>query len=283
MKRRRRRAMPAIDTSMSLEGDSELMIIRPNTRSFLIALVAALGLLTGRLVSSALPAAANSPVKRVALRPAPPPRPAATTAPVVLKSPVKKAAPPHPSLSPRPAATTAPAALKPPVKKAAPRPPAPQLTPAQINQIMDFLHKTQPETYHKAQVLRRTDPKQFVTLINKAAPNFKRLEQLQKSDSKLFDMTLENLADTHKSFQIADELRQPNLPPAQMKKLQNELVRVVASQFELHQRIRTHELNLLLRRLNKLKAQFQLRRKQRAEIIQARVRALIGKPPSVNW
>ena len=256
MKRRRRRAMPAIDTSMSLEGDSELMIIRPNTRSFLIALVAALGLLTGRLVSSALPAAANSPVKRVALRPAPPPRPAATTAP---------------------------AALKPPVKKAAPRPPAPQLTPAQINQIMDFLHKTQPETYHKAQVLRRTDPKQFVTLINKAAPNFKRLEQLQKSDSKLFDMTLENLADTHQSFQIAGELRQPNLPPAQMKKLQNELVKVVTSQFELHQRIRAHELNLLLRRLNKLKTQFQLRQKQRKEIIQTRVRDLIGKPPSVNW
>jgi hypothetical protein len=192
---------------------------------------------------------------------------------------MKKVAP-H---SPPPATTTAPAALKPPVKKEAPPPPPPQLTPAQINQIMEFLHKTQPETYHKAQVLRRTDPKQFVTLINKAAPNFKRLEQLQKSDSKLFDMTLENLADTHQSFQIAGELRQPNLPPAQMKKLQNELVKVVTSQFELHQRIRAHELNLLLRRLNKLKTQFQLRQKQRKEIIQTRVRDLIGKPPSVNW
>lgn len=158
-----------------------------------------------------------------------------------------------------------------------------ELSPQQINQIMDFLKATEPDVYKKAEILRRSDPQQFARLITEAAPNFARLEHLRKTDPKLLHLTLQDLADTHESFKLAGELRQPGLPPSAMQLLRTRLRQVVTAQFDLRQQIRLHELNELVKKINELKAQLKHRKTQRQEIIQRRMAQLIGKPPSVNW
>ncbi|MGC9258613.1 MAG: hypothetical protein ACP5I8_00850 [Phycisphaerae bacterium] len=161
-------------------------------------------------------------------------------------------------------------------------PPVP-LSQQQIAQIMNFLKATEPDVYNKAQTLRRSDPKQFATLIAEAAPNFARLEHLRKTDPHLLTLTLQDLADTHESFKLAGELRQPGLPPSAAQLLRVRLRQVVTAQFDLRQKIRLHELNELLKKINELKAQLKRRETRCQEIINRRVAQLIGKPPSVNW
>ncbi len=158
-----------------------------------------------------------------------------------------------------------------------------ELSPQQINQIMDFMNATEPDVYKKAEILRRSDPRQFARLITEAAPNFARLEHLRKTDPKLLHLTLQDLADTHESFKLAGELRQPGLPPSAMQLLRARLQQVVTAQFDLRQQIRLHELNELVKKINELKAQLKHRETRRMEIIQRRMAQLIGKPPSVNW
>ncbi len=161
--------------------------------------------------------------------------------------------------------------------------PAIPLSDGQINQIMDFLKSTEPDVYHKAVILRRSDPVQFDKVITEAAPNFARLERMRKTDPKLLNLTLQDLADTHESFKLAGELRQPGLPPSAAQLLRVRLRQVVTAQFDLRQQIRLHELNELMKRINELKAQLKHRETQRQKIIDRRVAQLIGKPPSVNW
>ena len=157
------------------------------------------------------------------------------------------------------------------------------LPEGQINQILAFLKSTEPDVFHKAEILRQSDPKQFNKLIAEAAPNFARLERLRQRDPKLLHLTLLDLADTHESFKLAGELRQPGLPPSAAELLRARLKQVVTAQFDLRQKIRLHELNELVKKINELKAQLKRRETQRSQIISQRVAQLIGKPPSVNW
>ncbi len=170
----------------------------------------------------------------------------------------------------------------------APKPPVPPPTPlslpkGQITKILVFLKSTEPDVFHKAEILRQSDPKQFDKLIAEAAPNFARLERLRQRDPKLLRLTLLDLADTHESFRLAGELRQPGLPPSAAELLRARLKQVVTAQFDLRQKIRLHELNELVKKINELKAQLKHRETQQLQIINQRVAQLIGKPPSVNW
>lgn len=178
-----------------------------------------------------------------------------------------------------------PAKMQPVHRPVAATPPKPVicLNADQIARIMQFLQRTQPDVYQKAMALRHSHPRKFVKLISEAAPNFRWLEHLQKHDPKLFNLTLQDIADTHKSFQIAGELRQPGQPKAESEKLRARLVRVVTDQFDVRQKIRTHELNRLLRRINTLRADLKDRQQKRMQIIDRRVSSLIGRPPSLNW
>ena len=171
------------------------------------------------------------------------------------------------------------ATTKPPAKQSPPL----RLSAQQINQIMDFLKTTEPDVYGKAEMLRQSDPQQFDKLIAEAAPNFARLERLRQTDPKLLHLTLLDLADTHESFKLAGELRQPGLPPSAAQLLRARLKQVVTAQFDLRQKIRLHELNQLVKKIDELKAQLKHRETQRQIIINRRVAQLIGKPPSVNW
>jgi len=178
-----------------------------------------------------------------------------------------------------PAAATQPASTQPTTVTQPTKP----LTAAQIDQIMSFLKAVQPDTYHKAMELKRSDPNKFPALINKAAPSFIQLEELQQSDPVLFKLTLQDLVYTHRSFQLANQLRQPGLNPQDQQNLREELTHVITEQFDLRQQIRQHELDQLTKKINDLKAQLDAREKERQTIIQNRVNDLIGNPPSADW
>ena len=158
-----------------------------------------------------------------------------------------------------------------------------QLTPPQIQKILQFLKTTDPAVYEEALTLRQSKPAKFVKLISAAAPNFRRLENLQNSDPKLFSLTIEDLSLTHQSFSLADQLRQPGLTGQQTQHLRARLLKIVSVQFGVRQQIRKLELDRLMRKINELKAQYAQRQKNQAQIIAKRVADLIGKPPSVNW
>ena len=158
-----------------------------------------------------------------------------------------------------------------------------QLTTPQIQKILQFLQTTDPSVYHEALTLRRSNPAKFVRLISAAAPNFRRLENLQKSDPQLFSLTIKDLSLTHQSFNLADRLRQPGLTRQQTKHLRMRLLNIVSEQFGVRQQIRKLELDHLMQKINELKAQYARRQQNQSKIIASRVAALIGKPPSVNW
>ena len=158
-----------------------------------------------------------------------------------------------------------------------------QLTPPQIQKILQFLKTTDPSVYHEALTLRQSNPAKFVRLVSAAAPNFRRLENLQKSDPQLFSLTIKDLSLTHQSFNLADRLRQPDLTRQQSIHLRARLLNIVSEQFGIRQQIRKLELDQLMEKINELKAQYARRQKNQSKIIAKRVADLIGKPPSVNW
>ncbi len=163
------------------------------------------------------------------------------------------------------------------------RAPAKSVSQTQVQKIMEFLKQTQPNVYRKALILRRSDPKKFHSLICAAAPNFRRLEFMQKYDPKLFTYTLRDLRLTHESYWIAWQLKKKHLDKKQAASLHGQLMVVVTEQFNLRQKIREHIIHHLLQRVAQIKAQLAQRNKARESIISDRIHALIGKQLSVNW
>ncbi|MGC8559201.1 MAG: hypothetical protein ACP5O1_00815 [Phycisphaerae bacterium] len=174
------------------------------------------------------------------------------------------------------------AAAAPQAVQSPPKPSAPNISAAQVNQIMNFLKQTQPGLYRKALMLKKSDPTKFYTLIRAAAPNFRRLEYMRKYDPKLFAYTLEDLNLTHQSYSLAWKLRK-NPPSPQDGKLRSQLLHVVTRQFELRQTIRKHIINRLLKRVTVLKKQLSQRSKDKQKIITDRIEQLTGKRLNVNW
>ena len=174
------------------------------------------------------------------------------------------------------------AAAAPQAAGSRPQPAPPNISVAQVNQIMNFLRQTQPGLYRRAMMLQKSDPKKFYTLIRAAAPNFRRLEYMRKYDPKLFHYTLEDLHLTHQSYWLARQLRKnPNSP--QEGKVRAQLLHVVTQQFELRQTIRRHIINRLLRRVAVLKKQLSQRSREKKKIITDRIEQLTGKRLNVNW
>lgn len=164
-----------------------------------------------------------------------------------------------------------------------PRKPAPpNISAAQVNQIMNFLQQTQPGLYRKALMLKKSDPKKFYSLIRAAAPNFRRLEYMRKYDPKLFHYTIEDLHLTHQSYALAWQLRKNPKSP-QAGKLRAQLRGVVTRQFDLRQTIRLHIIHRLLRRVSVLKKQLSQRNIEKGKIITDRIAQLTGKRLNVNW
>ena len=162
------------------------------------------------------------------------------------------------------------------------KPSEPNISSAQVNQIMNFLKQTQPGLYRKALMLQKSDPTKFDTLIRAAAPNFRRLEYMRKYDPKLFTYTLEDLNLTHQSYSLAWQLRKNPRSP-QDGKLRTQLLHVVTQQFELRQTIRKHIIKRLLKRVTVLKNQLSQRSKEEHKIITDRIEQLTGKRLNVNW
>ena len=174
------------------------------------------------------------------------------------------------------------AAAAPQAVQSPPKPSPPNISVAQVNQIMNCLKQTQPGLYRKAMMLRKSDPKKFYTLIRAAAPNFRRLEYMRKYDPKLFHYTLEDLHLTHQSYWLAWQLRKNPKSPKDGK-LRSQLLHVVTQQFELRQTIRKHIIDRLLKRVTVLKKQLSQRSKEKQKIITDRIEQLTGKRLNVNW
>lgn len=167
--------------------------------------------------------------------------------------------------------------------KSAPLKPAPpEVSTSEVNQIMNFLRQAQPGLYRKAVMLRKSDLKQFDSLIRSAAPNFRRLEYMRKYDPKLFHYTLTDLQLTRKSYSLAWQLKK-HANAGKAAQLQTELRAVVTTQFNLRQTIRRHIINRLLKRVAVLKAQLTRRSKDKRTIIADRIKQLTGKQLHVNW
>jgi hypothetical protein len=173
-------------------------------------------------------------------------------------------------------------------------PPAPGTAPAtqrsadqkrqdDINRAMEFFRRTQPDMYEKAQALRTTDPAQFEKLIGSVMPTVNKFESIRRRNPKMFDLCMEDLRMCYRSLQIAHELKRSDLPAAERKQLTEQLREIVASDFDMQQKIRQMEIDDLRAKLSDLEAQVHAREDDKDALLRRRVEDLVERTPRAEW
>jgi hypothetical protein len=175
-----------------------------------------------------------------------------------------------------------------PAPPPASQPASPPRTPEQrleddINRVMEFFRITQPDVYGQAQTLRVTDPMRFTRLILGALPTVNRLETTRQRSQKLFDLSMQDLKLGYQSLRIATDLRRSSLSEADRKKLREQLASVVASEFDVQQKIRQFEIDDLQQKVKDVDTQVKDRERAKSTIIQKRLDDLIERTPRLEW
>jgi hypothetical protein len=184
-------------------------------------------------------------------------------------------------------------AADPPAKKtaAASSQPASTMTAAEakekkkqeeIDRVMDFFHKTQPDVYEQAKSLRDSDPVKFEQLVRPAINTVDRLENMRKRNPELFTLTMKDLELNYQSLRLARQLKQPDLAPADHDKIVADLSAKVTEEFAVRQQIRQKQIEDLQAQLKQLGDKLQNNETIKDVLIKKRIDDL-EKSPRLEW
>jgi hypothetical protein len=201
--------------------------------------------------------------------------------------------------------TTAPAAQ--PAKPEAARAPAPATAPAtapttrtadqkkqdDIDRVLQFLKRTQPDVYEQALAARNvyeqalaartSDPARFEKLIVNALSIVDKLEAIRASNPELFELSMRDVELNYKSLRLAHELKRSDLGEKERTHMMAQLKAVISQEFNVQQKIRQCELDALRKQVKDLDDKVKARESSKDTIIQKRTDDLLNGAANREW
>ncbi|MGN6368583.1 MAG: hypothetical protein ACTHN5_10010 [Phycisphaerae bacterium] len=154
-----------------------------------------------------------------------------------------------------------------------------QVKEENTRRVVEFLKVNQPYAYDQAISLQKSDPARFDWMVSHAIGTVRSLENLQKRNKPLFDMKLKDYEITFQLYALRDQLKKPDITPAQKESLIKQLNDKLNQQFENGQKIRAIEIESLQKELAGCQQKLVDRAATKDEWIKKQMDDLIGNIP----
>lgn len=161
----------------------------------------------------------------------------------------------------------------------------PVLTPRQTEEVLEVLREYDPELAQRLEAWRQRSPERVGEVLRPQLSNLWQLVYLRRNNPEMFRLRVQDYRLSRATTELGRALREAREAndEERARQLRAELEDRVRQHFKLRQEIREFELAQLEKRIEELRQQIEKRRGQGEQLIQERVRELIGESDRPEW
>ncbi|MDP2360294.1 MAG: hypothetical protein Q8O14_06025 [bacterium] len=153
---------------------------------------------------------------------------------------------------------------------------APGLEEGRRDEVVQFIRENFPLKARLLEELRQRNPEEFQRRRQRLAEEVRHLLDLRERDSELFRVHLEEMGLRDELNRLAREARREKAGSKERQEAERKLKEAVQRSFDLRHRIKEAELKELRGRLAELEGSLERRASRRSEMIDERLRELLG-------
>lgn len=168
-------------------------------------------------------------------------------------------------------------------------------TPVDIEKVKEFLKEMDPRQAEMFQELQRKlgskdlgpDQREELTrrmneILRGVSHQMREMEEMKKRNPEEYERMMKMHKLERESMELAEKMRKAE-SGTDKGAIKDKLKTVLGELFDLREANRTHEVEMLEKRLKELKETMEKRKQNRDQIIERRLGELMGKEDSMNW
>ena len=165
------------------------------------------------------------------------------------------------------------------------RPPQRDLTPDEVEERMRILREIHPQLAERIARMKEERPERVGRMLGQHWPRIENFIRMKEHDPKGFELRVHDMKLTRQSHELSRRMRRPDSDPATEKKeeIRHELRELVATHFEVRQKLKEHELAKLETRIEELRGQLRKRATNKEQIIEDHFKKLSGQSDADAW
>jgi hypothetical protein len=151
------------------------------------------------------------------------------------------------------------------------------LTPDEQESLHEMAATLFPDGSDKLDELRDEDPDQYEKLMERNQPRLMEFSQLRTRDASMFELRRQDTRLARQTRQLARAAHEAESEGAfdQADEYERRLKELLAEHFDVRQRIRAYELDLIALRVRDLEEELALRSRSRGQLIEERLEQLL--------
>ena len=157
-----------------------------------------------------------------------------------------------------------------------------QMSAEQRQEIYNFAISFDPKVKTKLEELREKNPQQYEKIMSQNGPRLVEMMQMKARDPDMYELKRHDALLTRRSAQLAASIRKlrdnPESSPEDLQladQQEKELEAILREHFDVRQRIREYELDMIALRLRDLEEELSLRNQHREELVSDRITELL--------
>lgn len=161
-----------------------------------------------------------------------------------------------------------------------------ELTDEQIQERLEILQEIHPELAERMENLRDENPERVSRALNEQAFWLGRFVELKRTDPVLYELTVENVKLDRASRDLARRYRRAHEAgdDNQVRAIRGEMAAVLEQHFDVRQKMRQHELQVIEQRLQTMRKSLAERLESRDQLIAQRLEQLTGESRErIEW
>ncbi|MCK4873211.1 MAG: hypothetical protein KAS72_10840 [Phycisphaerales bacterium] len=151
------------------------------------------------------------------------------------------------------------------------------LSDEQRGALHDLAKHFSPHLTQQLDDLREENPQRYERVLDRNMPRLLEMMELRSRDQEMFDLKLRDSKLAYRSMQLARafQLAEQADDDARLEELEDQLTAVLSEHFDVRQKIREHELEMIAVRVRDLEEELTDRAQHREELIGERREALL--------
>lgn len=162
------------------------------------------------------------------------------------------------------------------------RQPERELSEEEIDKVIEWLEKHEPETLEKLEQFREREPEAFYHFLREMFEKMQRMEEMRERDPQGYERMMETRKLEKQVWEQVEKYKH-SMKPEDKKAIEAKLEEILSRLFDLKQAQHKAEIEQLEKEVTKLKEMYQKNLEHKKEIIQERVKELTGKKRPFDW
>lgn len=164
----------------------------------------------------------------------------------------------------------------------APPPPPEKLTPEMEQEALEFIGLVAPFRLEETKALRMFNPEEYHRRLMEVLGMKRKLDFLKRNDPDRYQLLLQETKLDQQSQNLAEQYRKAKAPE-EKSRIKQELKSLLDQLFDIREKNKEAEIHHLEEDLNRLKSTMTERRKNKAQIVTARLEELLDERTSLKW